>query len=139
MSQGLKVTEFPEVTNSTLDNRDFFLVSEFIRDNVYATKKLSAKYIANLKTEAVNLASADKKDNEIYAGSIKGANDQTILQFRTIKEGTDINIDLPKGTNSFIINSLIDGSNVTPQADNNATVFFKKESSILKFKSIGFF
>jgi len=136
MSQGLKVTEFPEVTNSTLDNRDFFLVSEFIRDSVYATKKLSAKYITNLKTEAVNLASADKKDNEIYAGSIKGANDQTILQFRTIKEGTDINIDLPKGTNSFIINSLIDGSNLTAQADNNATVFFKKESSLLKFKTI---
>ena len=136
MSQGLKITQLPDVTKNQLENEDFFLISEFIRDGVYATKKLSAKYITNLKTEAVNLADKDKKDNEIYAGSIKGANDQTILQFRTLKEGTDINIDLPKGTNSFIINSLIDGSNISAQADNNATIFFKKESSLLKFKSI---
>ena len=136
MSQGLKITQFPEVTKNQLEDKDLFLISEFIRDGVYATKKLSAKYITNLKTEAVNLADKDKKDNEIYAGSIKGANDQTILQFRTLKAGTDINIDLPKGTNSFIINSLINGSNLTAEADNNATIFLKKESSLLKFKSI---
>lgn len=134
MSQGLKVTEFPEVTNNQLDNRDFFLVSEYIRDNVYATKKLSAKYITNLKTEAVNLASADKTDKEIYAGINTGANGQSILKFRTLKAGTDVNID--QGSETLTINSLIDGSNLTAQADNNATIFFKKESSLLKFKSI---
>jgi hypothetical protein len=134
MSQGLKVTEFPEVTNNKLDNRDFFLISEFIRDSVYATKKLSAKYITNLKTEAVNLASTDKTDKEIYAGINTGENGQTVLKFRTLKAGTDVNIE--QGSESLLINSLIDGSNLTAQADNNATVFFKKESSLLKFKSI---
>ena len=77
MSQGLKVTQFPEVTNNQLDIRDFFLISEFIRDGVYATKKLSAKYITNLKTEAVNLADKDKTDKEIYAGINTGANGQS--------------------------------------------------------------
>lgn len=134
MSQGLKVTEFPEVTNNQLDNRDFFLVSEYIRDNVYATKKLSAKYITNLKTEAVNLADADKTDKEIYAGTNTGANGQSILKFRTLKAGTDVNIE--QSSETLTIKSLIDGSNLTAQADNNATIFFKKESSLLKFKSI---
>lgn len=134
MSQGLKVTQFPEVTNNQLDNRDFFLISEFIRDSVYATKKLSAKYITNLKTEAVNLADKDKTDKEIYAGINTGANGQSILKFRTLKAGTDVNID--QGPETLTINSLIDGANLTPQVDNNATVFFKKESSLLKFKSI---
>ena len=134
MSQGLKITQFPDVTKNQLEDKDFFLISEFIRDGVYATKKLSAKYITNLKTEAVNLAATDKTDKEIYAGINTGANGQSILKFRTLKAGTDVNID--QGSETLTINSLINGSNITQQADNNATIFLKKESSLLKFKSI---
>ncbi len=134
MSQGLKISEFPEVTNSQLDNRDLFLVSEYVRNNVYASKKLSAKYLLNLKTEAVNLATVDKTDKELYAGVNIGSNGQSILKFRTIKAGTDINLDQQAET--VVINNLIDGQNLASQANNSATVFFKKENSALKFKTI---
>jgi hypothetical protein len=134
MSQGLKISEFPEVTNSQLDNRDLFLVSEYVRNNVYASKKLSAKYLLNLKTEAVNLATVDKTDKELYAGVNIGSNGQSILKFRTIKAGTDINLDQQAET--VVINNLIDGQNLASQADNSATIFFKKENSALKFKTI---
>lgn len=136
MSQGLKISEFPEITNSQLDNRDLFLVSEYVRNNVYASKKLSAKYLLNLKTEAVSLATSDKKDKEIYAGSIQGLNGQNILRFRTIKAGTDIELDSDNEKETILIKNKINAQNIAAQAENSATVFLKKEDSILKFKNI---
>ena len=86
INQGIKISDLPSIQN--LESGDLLLVAEKNNQN-YATKKIDASYINNLRTIAANLGSTGA---EVYQGAIGGQTSSLSLRFRRISAGDDITI-----------------------------------------------
>jgi hypothetical protein len=87
INQGIKISDLSSISN--LESGDLLLVAEK-SGQTYATKKIDASYINNLRTVAANLGSSGA---EVYQGSIGGEGvSQLALRFRRIVAGDDVSI-----------------------------------------------
>jgi hypothetical protein len=86
INQGIKISDLPSIPN--LESGDLLLVAEKNSQN-YATKKIDASYINNLRTVAANLGSSGA---EVYQGAIGGGTSPLSLRFRRIIAGDDVSI-----------------------------------------------
>jgi hypothetical protein len=109
MSQGLKISQLPPVTKNNLETGDLLVIDERVREGVYATRRLNASYILKLKTEANNAGSDDSRV-ELYKGQTTSKTGTTVLNFRGLKAGTDI--QLVQQSDNILINAKVDGENI---------------------------
>lgn len=86
INQGIKISDLPSIPN--LESGDLLLVAEKNSQN-YATKKIDASYINNLRTVAANLGSSGA---EVYQGAIGGNTSSLSLRFRRIVAGDDVSV-----------------------------------------------
>jgi hypothetical protein len=97
INQGIKISDLPSISN--LESGDLLLVAEKNSQN-YATKKIDASYINNLRTIATNLGSTGA---QIYEGAVGGGTTALSLRFRRIVAGD--NIIVSQGTDNIIISA----------------------------------
>lgn len=136
MSQGLRISELQGVTkNEGLDVGDLFIVAEKTGKDTWATKKLDAKFILKLKTEAVNVGS-DDSECEILAKTTTNKDTQaSVLNLRRLKAGNDIT--LSQTSDQILISAIVNARNEEANAANNAGLFIgKNKNDDLRFKNI---
>lgn len=97
INQGIKISDLPSIPN--LESGDLLLVAEKNSQN-YATKKIDASYINNLRTVAANLGSSGA---QIYEGAVGGQTNPLSLRFRRITNGADISVS--QTSDSIIISA----------------------------------
>jgi len=97
INQGIKISDLPSIPN--LESGDLLLVAEKSGQN-YATKKIDASYINNLRTVAANLGSSGA---QIYEGAVGGQTNPLTLRFRRITNGADISVS--QTSDSIIISA----------------------------------
>jgi hypothetical protein len=86
INQAIKISDLPSISN--LESGDLLLVAEK-NGQTYATKKIDASYINNLRTIAANLGSTGA---EVYQGAIGGNSSSLSLKFRRIVAGDDVSV-----------------------------------------------
>jgi hypothetical protein len=135
MSQGLRITELPDSRKTELDVGDYFIVAEQTGRNTWATRKVDAKYILKLRTEAVN-AGADDNEAEILAGTtINQSTQASVLNLRRLKAGSDIS--LVQSADNIVINAIVNARNEETNVANRAGLFIGKNTNDdLRFKNI---
>jgi hypothetical protein len=90
MSQGLRISELPNLPKNDIDVGDLFIIAEKTGEKTWATRKVDAKFILKLKTEAVN-AGSDDSECEILANTTTNKDTQaSVLNFRRLKAGNEI-------------------------------------------------
>lgn len=135
MSQGLKISELPDLPKNDIDVGDYFIIAEKTGQNTWATRKVDAKFILKLKTEAVN-AGLDENEAEILASTTTNNETQaSVLNFRRLKAGSDIS--LVQSADNIVINALVNARNEETNIANRAGLFIGKNTNDdLRFKNI---
>jgi hypothetical protein len=135
MSQGLRISELPTLPKNDIDVGDYFIIAEQTGRDTWATRKVDAKLILKLKTEAVNVGT-DEDEAEILAGTtINQSSQASVLNLRRLKAGNDI--QLVQTADRITINAIVNGRNLESNVANNAGVFASKNlNDDLMFKNI---
>lgn len=135
MSQGLRISELPTLPKNDIDVGDYFIMAEQTGRNTWATRKVDAKFILKLKTEAVNVGT-DEDEAEILAGTtINQSSQASVLNLRRLKAGNDI--QLVQTADRITINAIVNGRNLESNVANRAGVFTgKNPNDDLMFKNI---
>jgi hypothetical protein len=135
MSQGLRISELPSLPKNDINVGDFFIIAEQTGRNTWATRKVDAKFILKLKTEAVN-AGTDEDEAEVLAGTtINQTTQASVLNFRRLKAGKDIR--LVQTSDRITIDAIVNGRNLETNTANRAGIYTgKNPNDDLLFKNI---
>lgn len=135
MSQGLRISELPSLPKNDIDVGDYFIIAEQTGRNTWATRKVDAKFILKLKTEAIN-AGTDDDEAEILSGiTTNNSTQASVLNFRRLKAGSDIS--LVQTSDRITINAIVNARNEETNAANRAGLFVGKNANDdLRFKNI---
>lgn len=135
MSQGLRISELPNLPKNDIDVGDLFIIAEKTGEKTWATRKVDAKFILKLKTEAVNVGS-DDSECEILANTTTNKDTQaSVLNLRRLKAGNDIT--LSQTSDQILISAIVNARNEEANAANKAGLFIgKNKNDDLRFKNI---